>query len=131
MSAGLKRELGFWDLVWFNIAAIVGLRWLAVAATAGFTSITFWFLAFLFFFLPQTFVVYRLSRKWPVEGGLYEWTKQALGPFTDSFPAGAIGPTNIIYYPTVLAATAGLLPIYLLLTRSAGIVTPITYSGFR
>src|SRR5262245_124919 len=107
MSAELKRELGFWDLVWFNVAAIVGLRWLAVAATAGFTSITFWFLAFLFFFLPQTFVVYHLSRKWPVEGGLYEWTKQALGPFHGFVSGWCYWANNIIYYPTVLAAAAG------------------------
>jgi amino acid transporter len=107
MSAELKRELGFWDLVWFNIAAIVGLRWLAVAATAGFTSITFWFLAFLFFFLPQTFVVYRLSRKWPVEGGLYEWTKNALGPFHGFVSGWCYWANNIVYYPTVLAAGAG------------------------
>lgn len=107
MSAELKRELGFWDLIWFNIAAIVGLRWLAVAATAGFTSITFWFLAFLFFFLPQTFVVYRLSKKWPVEGGLYEWTKRALGPFHGFVSGWCYWANNIVYYPTVLAASAG------------------------
>jgi amino acid transporter len=107
MSAELKRELGFWDLILFHVSAIVGLRWLAVAAAAGYASITLWLLAFIFFFLPQTFVVLRLSRKWPVEGGLYEWTKQAFGPFHGFVSGWCYWANNIVYYPTLLTSAAG------------------------
>lgn len=109
MSAGpeLKRELGFWDLVFFHISAIVGLRWLAVAAAAGYSSILIWTFAFLFFFLPQTHVVLNMTRRWPVEGGLYEWTKMALGPFHGFVSGWCYWVNNIVYYPSLLAAAAG------------------------
>jgi len=32
MPAELKRELSFWDLVFFHLTAIVGLRWVSIAA---------------------------------------------------------------------------------------------------
>lgn len=107
MSSELKRELGFWDLVFFNISAIVGLRWLAVAAATGYSSILIWALAFLCFFLPQTYVVLQLSRRWPVEGGLYEWTKMGLGPFHGFVSGWCYWVNNIVYYPTLLTAAAG------------------------
>ena len=49
----LKRELGLWDLVLFNVAAVAGVRWLSAAAHTGPGSITLWILAVLFFFLPS------------------------------------------------------------------------------
>jgi amino acid transporter len=107
MSSELKRELGFWDLVLFHITAIVGLRWLAVAAGIGYASISLWVLAFLVFFLPQAYVVVKLSRKWPVEGGLYEWTKMALGPFHGYVSGWCYWVNNITYYPSLMAAAAG------------------------
>jgi len=36
----LARTLRLRDLVLFNVAAIVGLRWLSVAAAGGATSVT-------------------------------------------------------------------------------------------
>lgn len=107
MSAELKRELGFWDLVMFHITAIVGLRWLAVAAGIGYASIFLWITAFLVFFLPLAYVLLKLARKWPVEGGLYEWTKMALGPFHGYVSGWCYWVNNITYYPSLMAAAAG------------------------
>ena len=47
---GLRRELTLWDVVLFNVAAILGLRWIPIAAAAGFVSLTIWVLALVFFF---------------------------------------------------------------------------------
>src|SRR5215470_2613547 len=97
----LKRELGFWDLVFFHISAIVGLRWLAIAAAVGYSSILIWILAFFSFFLPQTYVVLSLTKRWPLEGGLYEWTKMALGR-THGFISGwCYWVNNIVYLPSL------------------------------
>lgn len=103
----LKRELGFWDLIYFNMSAIIGLRWLSVAAAVGYSSISLWALAFACFFLPQAYVVLQFTKKWPVEGGLYEWTKRTLGPFHGFFSGWCYWVNNIVYYPTLLAAAAG------------------------
>lgn len=74
----LRRELGFRDLVLFNIAAVIGIRWLAAAAHTGPVSITLWLLAAAFFFIPSAPAVATLSAKFSEEGGIYVWTKQGL-----------------------------------------------------
>ena len=61
----LRRELRLRDLVFFNICAIVSLRWVAAAAHAGPGSIVLWVIAALFFFLPSAMTVAGLSRRFP------------------------------------------------------------------
>lgn len=107
MSTELKRELGFWDLVLFHVTAIIGLRWLAVAAAIGYSSVSLWGLAFVGFFLPQAYVLMKLTRKWPVEGGLYEWTKMATGPFHGFLSGWCYWVNNITYYPALMTTAAG------------------------
>src|SRR5438270_10178610 len=75
----LRRELRLRDLVFFNICAVVSLRWVAAAAHAGAGSLLLWVIAALFFFLPSAITVAGLSRRFPQEGGMYVWTKHAFG----------------------------------------------------
>src|SRR5947209_6364312 len=74
-----RRELRLRDLVFFNICAVVSLRWVAAAAHAGAGSLVLWVIAALFFFLPSAITVAGLSRRFPQEGGMYVWTKHAFG----------------------------------------------------
>jgi len=120
VAGGLKRELGFWDLVFFHITAIVGLRWVSIAAANGYSSILLWILAFASFFLPQAFVLLQLSRKWPAECGLYQWTKDALGPFHGFMSGWCYFFNNLTYYPTVLTTAAGY-ATYILYSKWAGL----------
>ena len=41
----LRRAIGPWDLLLFNVASVVGPRWIAVAANNGTSSISLWVLA--------------------------------------------------------------------------------------
>ena len=107
MEGQLKRELGFWDLVFFHITAIVGLRWISIAAANGYDSLPLWIAAFISFFLPQAYILLNLSRKWPMEGGLYEWTKMSLGPFHGFISGWCYFFNNLTYYPTILSTAAG------------------------
>src|SRR5207245_2680331 len=43
--------MGFWDVLLFNIATVLGPRWVAAAAHNGTSSISLWILAALLFFL--------------------------------------------------------------------------------
>ncbi len=122
----LKRELRFFDLVLFHLTAIVGLRWISIAAASGFSSIPLWILAFLTFFLPQAFVLLQLSRKWPVEGGLYQWTKDALGPFHGFVSGWCYFFNNLTYYPTVLTTAAGY-ATYIWFSKTQGLENNTTY----
>jgi hypothetical protein len=62
--------------VLFNIAAVIGIRWLAAAAHTGPVSITMWLLAAGFFFIPSALAVATLSARFPEEGGIYVWTNR-------------------------------------------------------
>ena len=100
----LRRELGLWDLVLFNIAAVAGVRWLSAAAHAGPGSITLWVLAVVFFFVPSALVVSALSRRFPQEGGLYIWSREAFGDWHGFLCAWYYVISNLIYFPTLVLA---------------------------
>src|SRR5437588_9405958 len=75
----LPRVMGFWDVLLFNIATVLGPRWIAAAAHNGPSSISLWIIAALLFFVPTALVVVELSSRFPQEGGLYAWSKEAFG----------------------------------------------------
>ena len=102
----LARNLGLRDLVLFNLVAVVGLRWLATAAKAGPSALALWVLAGLLFFVPQGLVVTELSSRFPQEGGIYEWTKRALGERHGYVCGWCYWINNVLYYPNLLISTA-------------------------
>ncbi len=77
-SASLHKELGLTDLVLTQILYVVGLSWVGAAAKLGTSQIPFWLAAMALFYLPQAAVVVYLSRRFPLEGGLYQWAKLGL-----------------------------------------------------
>jgi amino acid transporter len=105
-APSLDRALGLRDLVLFNLVAVLGLRWLATAARAGPSAIALWLLAALFFFVPQGLVVTELSSRFPEEGGIYQWTKRALGERHGYVCGWCYWINNVLYYPNLLISTA-------------------------
>lgn len=77
-SRHLRQELGLADLVLTQILYIVGFSWLGVAAKLGTSQLPFWLAAMALFYLPLAAVVVYLSRRFPLEGGLYQWAKLGL-----------------------------------------------------
>jgi amino acid transporter len=102
----LNRALGLRDLVLFNLVAVVGLRWLATAAKSGPSALALWVLAAVFFFVPQGLVVTELSSRFPHEGGIYQWTKRALGEKHGYVCGWCYWINNVLYYPNLLISTA-------------------------
>jgi len=104
----LPRVMGVWDVLLFNIATVLGPRWIASAAHNGTSSITLWVLAALFFFVPTALVIVELSTRFPEEGGLYAWTKDAFGEF-HGFAAGwNYWVYTLFYFPALLFASASM-----------------------
>ena len=102
----LPRAMGLRDLVLFNIVAVLSLRWLATAAAAGPSVISFWILAALFFFVPQGLAVSHLASRYPNEGGIYFWTKRQFGEGHGFLCGWCYWVNNILYYPNLLMSTA-------------------------
>src|SRR5262249_61829820 len=106
----LERALKTKDIVLFNVAAIVGMRWIALAAASGPSSLFLWVLAAVVFFIPQGFAVTALSSAIPQEGGLYVWTTRAFGERQGFLPGWAYWAPNIPYLPTPALPTVLLAP---------------------
>jgi len=98
----LRRELKLWHVVALNLSALLGVRWLAAAAHAGPGSLLLWLIAALAFLLPCALVISSLSKRFPQEGGLYIWTKQAFGDWHGFLCAWIYFVGNICYFPTLL-----------------------------
>lgn len=90
------------DIVLMNVVAIIGLRWLPLAAKYGPSSIILWLLASILFFIPQGLTVSELSTGWPYEGGLYVWAKEAFGEKYGFLTSWSYWLTNVVYYPSML-----------------------------
>lgn len=108
--AELIRALKVRDIVLFNIVAIVGTRWISLAAQIGPSSISLWILALILFFIPQGIAVIHLSRKYPVEGGVYEWAKVEFGDFHGFVAGWCYWANNLVYYPSLLISVAAIAP---------------------
>jgi glutamate:GABA antiporter len=104
----LRRVMGFWDVLLFCIATVLGPRWIAAAARNGQSSISLWILAALLFFVPTAYVVVELSTRFPEEGGLYVWTKMAFGDFHGFVAGWTYWIYTVFYFPGLLIASAAM-----------------------
>jgi amino acid transporter len=100
--------MGFWDVLLFNIATVLGPRWIAAAAHNGTSSISLWVIAAVFFFVPTAMVINELSSRFPEEGGLYVWAKEAFGDFHGFVAGWNYWIYTVFYFPGLLLASAAM-----------------------
>ena len=124
----LERTLKTRDLVLFNVAAIVGMRWIALAAHSGPSSLGLWVLAAVAFFIPQGLAVTALSSSIPEEGGLYVWTTRAFGPRQGFLCGWLYWASNITYIPTLGLSTV-VFALYTFNTRFAHLEKSTAYGA--
>jgi amino acid transporter len=105
----LRRELSLRDLVLFNVAAIVSTRWIGVAAHVGPGTLVLWLLAAALFLVPCAFVVADLSHRFPQEGGLYIWTREAFGEWQGFACGWFYYLNNVFWIPGVLISMVGMI----------------------
>jgi glutamate:GABA antiporter len=104
----LPKAMGFWDVLLFNIATVLGPRWIAAAAHNGTSSISLWLIAAVFFFVPTAMVINELSSRFPEEGGLYVWAKEAFGDFHGFVAGWNYWIYTVFYFPGLLLASAAM-----------------------
>jgi glutamate:GABA antiporter len=100
--------MGFWDVMLFNIVTVLGPRWIAAAAHNGTSSISLWILAAVLFFVPTALVITELSTRFPEEGGLYAWAKDAFGEFHGFVAGWTYWIYTLFYFPALLFASAAM-----------------------
>src|SRR5260370_13972586 len=100
--------MGVWDVLLFKIAAVLGPGWIAAAAHIGTSSMSLWVIAALFFFVPTALVITELSTRFPHEGGLYVWSKEAFGDFHGFVAGWTYWTYSFFYFPGLLMASAAM-----------------------
>ena len=103
----LKRSLRFRDLTLFYIVSLLSVRWVSTAAAAGPSTLIIWIVALIGFFIPLAVSVLELSSRYPDEGGLYVWTREAFGPFAGFITSWTYWMCNLPFFASVLYFGAG------------------------
>jgi amino acid transporter len=101
-SDRLRKVLGLRDLIPMQILIVIGPSWTGTAAHQAGTQVSFWILGTALLFLPVAAVVQYCVQIWPYEGGVYQWTKHAFGPF-----AGFLSAWNLGAWVLLIVATLG------------------------
>jgi amino acid transporter len=92
----------------FNVAAVLGVQWIAASAHVGPTAIPLHISAALLFFIPSARVVTALSRRFPGEDGFPAWTRHAFGEWHGFLCAWSYWISVLLYLPGLLMAGAGM-----------------------
>lgn len=79
----MQKKIRFWDLVFMNVSALFGIRWIAKSTAESFGlglgAIPTWVVFAFIFFVPGALICAELASTYPSDGGLYDWVKEAYG----------------------------------------------------
>ncbi len=78
-TKGFKRVLRGLDMTLFSICAIIVLDTLAASASIGASSVSWYIITLLLFFIPYGLITAELGSTYPQQGGIYVWVRRAFG----------------------------------------------------
>lgn len=104
-----KRVLGTFTLAMITVAAIISLRNLPLSAEFGLSSIFYFVVSALVFFIPIALTTAELATGWPRAGGNYVWVSEAFGKPFGFFSLWTAWMESIAWFPAILAFTGAML----------------------
>lgn len=102
----VSRPLNIFLLAMINVAAICSLKNWPLNAMYGFSSLFFYLIAAIGFFIPSALVSAELASGWPKNGGIYAWIKEAMGHKMGFLAIWLQWISNVVWYPTTLSFVA-------------------------
>ncbi len=78
-TKGFKKVMKGLDMTLFTVCAILVMDTLAPSAAIGTSSISWWLITLVLFFIPYGLITAELGSTYPEQGGLYVWVKNAFG----------------------------------------------------
>lgn len=105
--ADAKRSVSVFVLAMINVAAILSIKNWPLTAEYGFSSLFFFLISVIIFFIPVSLVAAELATAWPEKGGIFAWVKKALGHRFGFLAIWLLWIENVIWYPTILSFIAG------------------------
>ena len=107
MTKSSTRSLNIFLLAMINVAAICSIKNWPLTAEYGFSSLFYFIVSSLFFFIPVSFVSAELATGWPERGGVFVWVREAFGHRMGFLAAWLLWIENVVWYPTILSFIAG------------------------
>ncbi|MGB9640038.1 MAG: APC family permease [Anaerolineales bacterium] len=78
-STGFKKVLHALDMTLFSICAIIVLDTLGASASIGASTISWYIVTLILFFIPYGLITAELGSTYPEQGGIYIWVRRAFG----------------------------------------------------
>jgi putative glutamate/gamma-aminobutyrate antiporter len=101
-----KKTITVFTLAMINMAAIGSVKNWPTIAEYGFSSLFYYLLAAIIFFIPTALVAAELATGWPKIGGIFIWVKEAFGHRSGFLAIWLLWVENVIWYPTALTFIA-------------------------
>ncbi|MEL0068725.1 MAG: amino acid permease, partial [Gammaproteobacteria bacterium] len=102
------KTMGRKDMVLFTVSAIMLLDTLSSSASIGVSSITWWVLLGLFFFVPFALICAEMGCTYPQQGGIYAWIKRAYGSRWASRASWYYWVNTAVWIPAIYILFAGI-----------------------
>jgi glutamate:GABA antiporter len=114
-----KAQLSVLALIMINVVAIGSIRGIPLSATYGLSSLFYYIIFGILFFIPSAIVSAELATGWPQTGGVYVWIREAFGAPIAFTVVWIQWIYNICWYPTILSLLAATLA-YIINPKLAG-----------
>src|SRR5581483_8357302 len=102
----LRKEFNFFDMIFYTLAAIIGIDTLGAVSSNGGQALTWLLISAVTFLLPYGLLTAELGSTFTQEGFVSEWCKMAGGRFFASFAAMLYWISNPLCVGGTLAVTA-------------------------
>ena len=102
----LRKEFNFLDMVFYTVAALIGLDTIGAFAANGGQALTWLIISAITFLLPYGLLTAELGSTFTQEGGVYEWCKLAGGRIFAAFAAMLYWISNPLWVGGTLAVGA-------------------------
>jgi len=103
------RALGVRDMTLFTVSAILLLDTLAASASIGVSSITWWIILGVVFFVPYGLISAELGTTYPEQGGIYAWVRDAFGPRWGTRITWLYWLNNVLWQASIFVLFTGVL----------------------
>src|SRR5579864_2107852 len=102
----LRREFGYLDMIFYTLAALIGLDTIGAFSSNGAQALTWLVISAITFLFPYALLTAELGSTFTQEGGMYEWCKMAGGRFFAALGAMLYWVSNPLWLGGTLAVGA-------------------------
>src|SRR5947208_14148304 len=102
----LKKEFAYLDMIFYTVAALIGLDTIGAFASNGAQALTWLVISAVTFLFPYALLTAELGSTFTQEGGMYEWCKMAGGRFFGAVTAMLYWVSNPFWLAGTLSVGA-------------------------